>query len=87
MQGELGHPNLLRLLGVIDSPDGIPSSVSEFCTATLAEVRNNKSLSLDCMTEDKTQYLTDSEHKPRRLELVGTKRSTAYYIIFDFGVS
>ncbi|KAG8706995.1 hypothetical protein FRC08_000762 [Ceratobasidium sp. 394] len=37
LQGEAGHPNLLRLLGVIDSPDGLPSSVSEYCTATLAE--------------------------------------------------
>ncbi|KAG9104384.1 hypothetical protein FRC07_009809 [Ceratobasidium sp. 392] len=37
LQGEVGHPNLLRLAGVIDSPDGMPSSVSEYCMATLAE--------------------------------------------------
>ncbi|KAG9091931.1 hypothetical protein FS749_016135 [Ceratobasidium sp. UAMH 11750] len=37
LQGESEHPNLLRLVGVIDSPDGMPSSVSEYCVATLAE--------------------------------------------------
>lgn len=35
------HPNLLPLLGVIESPDGLPSLVSEYCSATLAAYLDN----------------------------------------------